>query len=148
MSEHRARIDWTRSTQDFALKTFSRDHRVIFESGQALPLSAAEQYRGNSERANPEDLLLAALASCHMMTFLALAARSGIVVDGYQDDALGYLEKNAEGRVALTRVTLRPKVRFASAEAPSLETQRGLHDQAHRGCFIANSVKTEVSVEL
>jgi len=148
MSEHRARIDWSRNTEDFSLRSFSRDHEVHFGTGQALALSATADYRGNAERVNPEELLLAALASCHMMTFLAIAARAGTVVDAYQDEALGYLEKNAEGRMALTRVTLRPRVRFASAEPPSLEAQRSLHDQAHRGCFIANSVKTEVHVEL
>ncbi|MGC4091021.1 MAG: OsmC family protein [Polyangiaceae bacterium] len=148
MSEHHAQIDWSRAGGDFSLGGFSRDHQVRFGTGQALKLSATSEYRGNDERVNPEELLLAALSSCHMMTFLALAARSGVLVDAYRDDSVGYLEKGAEGRVALARVRLRPRVTFADGATPTLEAQRALHDKAHRGCFIANSVKTAVEVEL
>lgn len=147
MSEHRAAIAWRRTTPDFTLPTFSRDHNVAFGTGQKLDLSSTLELRGNPKHVNPEELLLSALASCHMMTFLAVAARDGWVVDAYEDQALGYLEKNAEGRTAVTRVTLRPRVEFGGERAPDVETLRKLHEKAHRGCFIANSVKTEVSVE-
>ncbi|MFZ5891576.1 MAG: OsmC family protein [Myxococcota bacterium] len=147
MSEHRASVEWSRLEEDFT-PSFSRDHAVAFGSGQSLALSATAEYRGNAERVNPEELLVAALASCHMLTFLALAARSGIVVDSYRDDASGVLERNAEGKMSVTRVTLRPQVKFRAEPPPSAQEQSALHEKAHRGCFIASSVKTEVSVEL
>lgn len=148
MSSHQTLIEWRRTSADFSLESFSRNHDVKFGTGQGLLLSAAEQYRGDPERVNPEELLLAALSSCHMMTFLALAARTGWVVDEYVDHAVGYLDKGADGRLALTKVVLRPEVRFAALQSPDGEQQRSLHERAHRGCFIANSVKTTVEVEL
>jgi organic hydroperoxide reductase OsmC/OhrA len=148
MSSHSTRIEWRRTSADFSLESFSRNHEVKFGTGQQLSLSATHEYRGDAERVNPEELLLAALSSCHMMTFLALAARSGLVVDHYADEAIGYLEKGADGRIWLTRVVLRPDVRFAEQPPPDREHQLALHARAHRGCFIANSVKTEVEVEL
>lgn len=147
MSEHRTRIEWQRTSDDFSLASFSRNHDVSFGTGQSLKLSATEEYRGDASRVNPEELLVSALSSCHMMTFLALAARGGLLVDHYTDDAVGYLEKDAGGRLALTRVILRPRVHF-SANEPTRQEMRALHERAHRGCFIANSVKTEVHVEL
>ncbi|HET9930887.1 MAG TPA: OsmC family protein [Polyangiaceae bacterium] len=147
MSEHRTRIEWQRTGDDFSLASFSRNHEVSFGTGQSLKLSATEEYRGDANRVNPEELLVSALSSCHMMTFLALAARGGLLVDQYSDDAVGYLEKDGGGRLAVTRVILRPRVRFGSSK-PAPEELRALHERAHRGCFIANSVKTEVHVEL
>ena len=110
-------------------------------------MSSTLELRGNPNYVNPEELLLGALSSCHMMTFLAVAARDGWVVDAYDDQALAYLEKNAEGRMAVARVTLRPRVKFGGERAPDPEALRKLHEKAHRGCFIAASVKTAVSVE-
>jgi organic hydroperoxide reductase OsmC/OhrA len=147
MSEHTARIVWTRTTPAFTLPTFSRDHAVEFGTGQSLELSSTFELRGNPKRVNPEELLLGALASCHMMAFLALAARDGWVVDAYEDSALGFLEKNAEGRMAVTRVSLRPSVRFGGERRPDAGALARLHEKAHRGCFIAASVKTEVTIE-
>ncbi len=147
MSEHRAAINWQRKSADFKLPTFSRDHEVAFGSGQALGLSATTETHGNAKLVNPEELLVGALASCHMMTFLAIAARDGMTVDSYADDAVGVLEKNSEGRTAVTRVTLRPSVVFGGERQPTEAELSRLHEKAHRGCFIANSVKTEVHVE-
>ena len=147
MSEHAATLSWRRETPDFTLPTFSRDHSVEFGTGQSVELSSTLALRGNPKRVNPEELLVSALSSCHLMTFLAVAAREGWVVDGYDDHALGYLEKNAEGRMAVTRVTLRPKVRFGGERKPDAAALLKLHEKAHRGCFIAASVKTEVTVE-
>ena len=146
MSEHRARITWRREGADFSYESYGRDHDWQFGTGSSLRASGAAEYRGNPALPNPEEALVAALSSCHMLTFLALAARRGVAVDAYDDDAEGHLEKNAEGRLAVTRVTLRPRVRFAGAP-PDAETVATLHAQAHKGCFIANSVKTEVRVE-
>jgi organic hydroperoxide reductase OsmC/OhrA len=89
---------------------------------------------------------VAALSSCHMLTFLAIASKKGFVVDDYRDEAVGVLEKNAEGRLAVTRVTLRPRIGFSGDRVPSVEEIERMHESAHRGCFIANSVRTEVTV--
>ena len=94
----------------------------------------------------PEDAFTASLASCHMLTFLAIAAVKGFAVASYADDAVGTLDKNAEGRMSMVRVVLRPRVVFEGRQ-PTLEELNALHERAHKGCFIANSVKTEVSVE-
>jgi organic hydroperoxide reductase OsmC/OhrA len=112
----------------------------------ALTLSAAQAFRGDPTHANPEDLLVAALSSCHMLTFLAVCARKGIVVDRYEDDATGLLERASGAPMQVTRVTLRPRITFAGTP-PDATTMASLHEQAHHGCFIANSVKTIVTVE-
>jgi len=147
MSTHRATVAWKRSTPDFVPATYDRGHVVTFGGGARLEASAAPEYGGDAGKANPEEQLVGALSSCHMLTFLALCARRGLVVDAYDDNAEGLLEKNAEGRLAVTRVTLRPRVAFAegtSVEAAKLDE---LHASAHRGCFIASSVKTAVTIE-
>ncbi len=146
-SEHLASVAWKRATPDFEYETYGRDHTIRFGSGTAVVASAAPEYKGSPARVNPEEALVGALSSCHMLTFLAVAARAKLTVDAYEDDAVGYLEKNAEGRVAVTRVTLRPHVRFAEGVAVDAERLAKLHEQAHRACFVANSVKTIVSVE-
>ena len=96
---------------------------------------------------DPEEALVVALSSCHMLTLLAIAAKKGWVVDRYEDDAEGTLAKNAEGKLAITHVTLRPRIMFAEGTVLDADTLQYLHHQAHEHCFIANSVKTEVSVE-
>lgn len=146
MSVHRARVEWRRATPDFDYDTYDRTHTVGFEGGQSLQGSSAPDYKGLAAHANPEELLAAALASCHMLTFLAIAAKSRLVVDAYEDQAEALLGKNAAGKMAVTKVVLRPKVTFAG-EPPAAEKLRDLHDKAHRNCFIANSVACEVTVE-
>lgn len=146
MSTHRSTVRWSRTTPDFEYATYLRAHDVVLESGVAVPMSAAKEFSGDPTRANPEELLVAALSSCHMLTFLAIASKKRLVVDRYDDDAEGVLEKNADGVLSVTRVVLRPKVTFAG-EAPSADTLAALHASAHRGCFIANSVKTDVVVD-
>jgi len=147
MSEHHARIDWRRGDAEFAFETYDRTHRWTFAGGVALEASSAPEYRGRAELPNPEEALVAALSSCHMLTFLALAARRRLVVERYEDDAVGHLEKNAQGRLAITRATLRPRVAFGGEKRPSAEELARLHHLAHEGCFIANSVTTDVAVE-
>ena len=147
MSEHRVRLEWSRSTPDFDYKTYNRGHAATFKNGQTLGMSASVEYKGDADRVDPEEAFVAALSSCHMLTFLALASLRGIVVDRYEDEAIGYLEKNAEGKPAVTRVTLRPRITFAPGTEPDEAALAALHDKAHHGCFIANSVKTEVTVE-
>ncbi|MDR3617924.1 MAG: OsmC family protein [Paludisphaera borealis] len=147
MSEHKATIDWKRETPDFAYQTYNRDHDWSFDAGVTVRASAAPAYLGSESCVDPEEAFVASLSSCHMLTFLAVAARRKYVVDAYHDEAVGVLEKDAGGRLAITRVALRPQVSFSGEKTPGPEELRQLHDQAHHACFIANSVKTEVVVE-
>lgn len=146
MSVHRARVVWRRATHDFDYDTYDRAHTIGFEGGQSLRASSAPDYNGLAANANPEELFTAALASCHMLTFLAIAAKSRLVVDAYEDSAEAILGKDAAGRLAVTKVVLRPRVTFAGAPPPA-ERLRDLHAKAHRNCFIASSVACEVAVE-
>ena len=147
MSEHKVTVDWRRETPDFAYETYNRDHDWAFDAGVTVRASANPAYLGNGSCVDPEEAFVASLSSCHMLTFLAIAARRKLVVDSYHDEAVGVLEKGGGGRLAITRVTLRPQVRFGGENLPGPEDLRRLHDQAHHACFIANSVKTDVVVE-
>ena len=119
MAEHKITLEWKRETESFTYDSYNRDHVWIFEGGARVPASAAPVYRGNPAQVNPEDALVAALSSCHMLTFLAVAAKKKFVVDRYSDHAVGFLEKNAKGKLAVTRVILRPKVVFGGATQPT-----------------------------
>lgn len=146
MSEHKVRVEWKKETEEFTYETYNRDHAWTFEGGVKVPASAAPAYKGNPAHVNPEEALVGALSSCHMLTFLAVAAKRKLVVERYSDQAVGILEKNDKGKLAITRVTLRPKVIFGGTQ-PTAEQLQQLHEQAHSGCFIANSVTTAVTVE-
>jgi organic hydroperoxide reductase OsmC/OhrA len=147
MSEHEARIEWRRGAAEFTYEGYDRTHSWTFGGGTRIEASSAPEYRGRKELPNPEEALVAALSSCHMLTFLAIAARRRLVVERYEDGAVGHLEKNPQGRLAITRVTLRPRVAFGGEKAPGEEELARLHHLAHEQCFIANSVTTEVTVE-
>jgi organic hydroperoxide reductase OsmC/OhrA len=145
VSEHHARIEWQRSSPDFTYMTYNRGHEWQF-TGTKVPASAAKEYRGDENRVNPEEALVASLSSCHMLVFLAVAAKRKLALDSYSDDAVGVLEKNADGKLAITRVTLRPRIVWSAGVTVSAEDLAKMHHDAHEGCFIASSVKTEVSV--
>lgn len=150
MSEYRATIEWTRHSAGFDYQTYNRTHSLAFAGGIRVPGSAAPgnipPTAAGAPGVDPEQAFVASLSSCHMLWFLHLASRAKFVVDRYVDEASGVLEKNAEGRMAMTRVTLRPAVTFAG-RAPTVEEHARLHEDAHDKCFIANSVKTDVTVE-
>jgi organic hydroperoxide reductase OsmC/OhrA len=146
MSEHKATIVWARNGADFGYKTYPRDHAWRFDNGIEIPGSAAPAYLGNPDRVDPEGAFVAALASCHMLTFLALASNRGFVVDSYEDCAVGHLGKNANGKMAVVRIDLHPQITFSGAKLPAQSDLDWLHDKAHKECFIANSVNTEVHV--
>lgn len=146
MSEHHATIIWTRRSPDFTYASYNREHDWRFKGGVVVEASAAPQYRGSASCPDPEDAFVASLSSCHMLTFLAVAAKRGFVVDRYEDPAVGYLEKNAQGKLAITRVELRPKIEFSADRSPDAAALAEMHDLAHRECFIANSVTTAVAV--
>lgn len=147
MSEHTATLSWSRGDRDFTYETYSRDHQLTFENGQTSLASSAPGYVGNPEALNPETLLVGALSSCHMLTFLAISAKRGFVVDRYDDDASGLLDKNADGKMAITRITLRPKVVFSGDRRPAADELAKLHERAHANCFIGSSIRAEVVVE-
>ena len=146
MSEHKARVVWARNGADFGYKTYPRDHVWRFDNGVEVPASAAPAYLGNPQRVDPEAAFVATLSSCHMLTFLALASNKGFVVDSYADAAVGHLEKNANGKLAVTRVELHPNIVYSGAKQPTAADLDWLHDKAHKECFIANSVTTAVKV--
>lgn len=146
MSEHRATIRWKRETPDFAYESYNRAHR--WDVGKTeVPASAAPEFRGDENRVDPERAFVASIAACHMLTFLAIAARKRFTVDEYTDAAVGIMEKNADGKLAITKVSLRPRVTFGGSTTPSEEERAKLHESAHRNCFIANSVLTTVTVD-
>jgi organic hydroperoxide reductase OsmC/OhrA len=147
MSEHRATIDWKRGAAPFAYESYPRDHTWTFEGGISVAASAAPAYQGNPDLVDPEEAFVASVSSCHMLTFLAVAAKRKLVVDRYVDEAVGVLEKNDEGRLAITKIALHPEVTFAPDAAPTPEQLAQIHASAHRNCFIANSVRSEVRVE-
>ena len=151
MAEHTAQIKWTRTGETFTDGRYSRAHTWRFDGGATVPASSAPNVVrppfSDPAGVDPEEALVAALSSCHMLWFLSLAARRGFVVDDYTDDAVGVMGKSPEGRMMMTTCTLRPSVRFAGDRQPSREEQDALHQEAHEKCFIANSVKTEVRVE-
>jgi organic hydroperoxide reductase OsmC/OhrA len=144
--EHHATIAWRRSSPGFTYETYNRAHEWRIGE-QVIAASAAPDFRGDTGRLNPEEAFVAALSSCHMLTFLAVAAKRKFIPDSYLDDAVGYLEKNSQGRLAVTRVVLRPRIVWAQGISVSEEDLNKLHHQAHEGCFIANSVTTDVRVE-
>ena len=144
MSEHTAALRWSRRERDFTYETYSRDHELTFENGQKTLASSAPGFVGNPDALNPETLLVGSLSSCHMLTFLAVCATRGYVVDHYEDAAL---DKNAEGKMAITRITLRPRAVFSGGKQPTAEELTKLHERAHANCFIGSSIRAEVVVE-
>ena len=147
MSEHKISLEWRRTTPDFQYQTYSRDHTWKFDGGHEMQASAAPAYLGNPKNVDPEEAYVASLSSCHMLTFLAIACKRKFVLDEYTDEAVGQMEKNAEGRLAITRVTLKQKLKFSGDKRPTPEEIDEMNHAAHDQCFIANSVKTEVTVE-
>jgi len=145
VSEHHAQVAWQRGDAEFDYAAYPREHSWTFDHGINVSASAAPEYRGKAGYVDPEQAFVAALASCHMLSFLAIAARRRLVVNDYRDSAVGILEKNAQGKLALTHVDLRPQVIFDGPPPTATELTQ-LHEWAHQECFIANSVLTKVNV--
>jgi organic hydroperoxide reductase OsmC/OhrA len=146
MSAHEVRLNWQRGEAAFKYDSYPREHQLTFGGGLEITASAAHEYRGKPQYPNPEEALVFAIASCHMLTFLAVAAKRKLSLLSYRDHALGKLEKNADGYLAVTHVTLRPELIW-EGEAPARETLERMHEASHRECFIANSVNTRIDVE-
>jgi organic hydroperoxide reductase OsmC/OhrA len=148
--EYRATIVWRRDGGDFSKGRYSRAHEWRFDGGVSVPASASPGVvpapYSREDAVDPEEAFIAALSSCHMLTFVDMARRAGVAVESYEDEAVGIMERIAQGKMAITRVTLRPRIVFGGA-APDQAKLDELHDKAHEACFIANSVTTEIVVE-
>jgi organic hydroperoxide reductase OsmC/OhrA len=151
MASYGAVIVWSRDGARFTDNRYSRGHRWLFDGGIEVPASASPHVvqlpLSVAAAVDPEEALVASLASCHMLWFLSLAAKRGFVVDAYRDEAVGTMGKDAEGKLMVTRVTLRPDVTFGGERRPSAEEVAALHHEAHEECFIARSVKSDVRCE-
>jgi len=145
MSQHRATIAWRRETEDFTYESYNRSHEWRFANDIVIPASAAPEFLGTPDRVDPEEAFVATISACHMLTFLAICARKRLTVLEYVDEATGHLEKNAAGALAITRVELSPRIRFAG-DPPADRLMERLHEQSHAECFIANSVLTDIRV--
>ena len=147
--DYRVHVEWTgnQGTGTSGYKDYSRAHEISVPGADRPPIpgSSDPAFRGDPKRYNPEDLLVVALSSCHMLSYLHLAAVGGVVVTNYVDDAGGIMTQDAKGSGAFTRVTLRPKVTITASSDPAKARQ--LHHAAHDVCFIANSVNFPVDCE-
>jgi organic hydroperoxide reductase OsmC/OhrA len=150
MASYNATVRWLRGNAEFAKQQYTRGHTWHFDEGLTVPASASPHVVkapwAVAAAVDPEEALVAALASCHMLFFLSDASRAGFIVEKYEDAAEGLMAKDAEGRMAVTVITLRPQVTF-SATGPTAEQFAKLHDGAHAQCYIANSIRSDVRIE-
>jgi organic hydroperoxide reductase OsmC/OhrA len=151
MSEHKAIISWKRTGPDFLQGRYSREHTWTFDGGITISASPSPDVVpipfSNPANVDPEEAFVAAISSCHMLTFLFLASRQGIQVDSYHDESIGLMTKNYRGVPWVSLVTLRPKIVFGGERQPTAADVEGLHHLTHEQCFIANSVKTKIMVQ-
>ena len=151
MHTYTATVLWTRAPDaPFKDNKYSRAHEWRFDGGTVVPASSSPLSvrvpMSNPAAVDPEEALVAALSSCHMLFFLSYAASAGFVIDRYEDDAVGEMGKNAKGATAIVKVRLRPKIAWVGAP-PAAEQLDKLHHRSHESCYIANSVSAEVVVE-
>ncbi len=148
--QYTATVAWARNGAAFTDNQYSRAHEWRFDGGAVVPGSSAPQSvplpYSDAAAVDPEEALVAALSSCHMLFFLAFATKKGWVVDSYTDNAAGTMEKNTDGKTAITRIVLRPRVMFAGNPPPQAEIDH-VHHRAHEECYIANSIKADVVIE-
>jgi organic hydroperoxide reductase OsmC/OhrA len=151
MSEYTAMVEWELAGANFLDNRYSRRHQWLFDGGVNVPASSSPHVvptpMSDADAVDPEEAFVASLASCHMLWFLSIAAKHGYVVAQYRDQAIGVMGKNAEGKLAITLVTLHPEVKFSRNKVPSTAELIALHDEAHESCFIATSVKSELRCE-
>jgi organic hydroperoxide reductase OsmC/OhrA len=147
-----AKVTWKKDQQaKFTDQRYSRRHEWSFDGGVVVSASSSPLVvpvpMSATDAIDPEEALVASVSSCHMLWFLFAAAKRGFIVDEYVDDAAGTMGKNAEGKTAMTRIALRPRVTFSGEKRPSEQELQQLHEVAHKECFIANSLKSEIVVE-
>jgi organic hydroperoxide reductase OsmC/OhrA len=151
MAHYTAGILWLRGDQDFLDNRYSRRHLLRFDGGAEVAGSSSPHVvpvpGSDPSAVDPEEAFVASLASCHMLWFLSIAAKRGVRVDRYFDEAVGVMERGDRGRLWMSVVTLRPRVSFSGERIPNFAEIEAMHHQAHEQCFIANSVKTDVRCE-
>ena len=153
MSEYNATVKWQRADNEIYIDNkYSRGHEWSFDGGVTVPASSSPHVvplpYSIEANVDPEEAFIAAISSCHMLFFLALAAQRKFIVDEYVDNVIGVMEKGSDGKIAVTRVTLYPKVTFSGENLPTLEQLEEIHHDSHERCFIANSVKTEITTRI
>jgi organic hydroperoxide reductase OsmC/OhrA len=150
MSKHRATISWKCTSTDFINGRYSREHTWSFDGGVVVPASPSPSVVpapwSNPANVDPEEAYVAAVSSCHMLTFLYLAGKEGFQVDSYDDEAIGEMTKNERGTPWVSSVTLQPKIHYSGSKQPNPAEEERLHHEAHEQCFIAQSIKTEITV--
>lgn len=151
MSNHTAVVSWERNDAKFIDNKYSRVHKWAFDGGSVIPASSSPHVvrvpLSDPSCVDPEEAFVASLSSCHMLWFLGFAARDGYVVESYTDEAVGKMEKNSEGKEAITVVNLRPMVVISGGKEATDENIRDIHHEAHESCFLATSVKTEIHID-
>jgi organic hydroperoxide reductase OsmC/OhrA len=150
MGNYTATIKWSRNNDVFIDNKYSRAHEWSFDGGVRLKGSSSPHVVprfSDPAGVDPEEAFVASLSSCHMLTFLSLAAKKGFIVDRYEDEAIGTMARNAKGKFAITDVVLRPKIKFSGDKQPDSGAVEELHHRAHDECIIANSVTTNVRCE-
>lgn len=145
--KYTSNLNWNRGDAAFTPKTYDRTHTIRFGGGITVEGSAAPEYLGKAALVNPEELFVASISSCFMLTFIYLACTKNLVINSYQAEATGTLGKNAEGKMAMTEVVIRPTIKFENDAQPDAALLQDLFHKAHDMCFISCSVKTKVSVE-
>jgi organic hydroperoxide reductase OsmC/OhrA len=149
---HTATIRWQRGDAVFIDQRYSRAHTWAFDGGAVVPASSSPHVvrtpMSDASAVDPEEAFVASLSSCHMLWFLDIACRAGWRVDSYDDEASGHMGRNADGKVVVDVVTLRPRVRFSGPRVPDRAALERLHHEAHAECFLANSVKCQVRCEV
>lgn len=151
MTQFIATVAWERGSQPFADNRYSRAHAWRFDGGLTVPASSSPHSvplpMSDASAVDPEEALVAAVSSCHMLFFLSIAQQRGFIVDRYVDQAAGLMEKNAEGKMAMTRITLAPAIAFGGARVPSATELDAIHHAAHDKCYIANSIKADIVIK-
>jgi len=147
MSVHQSAIRWQRNTHETETDTYSRNHQVLLNGGQQVDVSASVDFKGDPGCADPEQMLVSAVSSCHMLFFLAIAEFQGYEVDAYEDNPVGYLERGEKKSMEVTRIVLSPQVRFTGDTVPDESALARLHASAHKNCFIRNSITAEVTID-
>ena len=153
MADYSATVKWVRQTSEvFKDNQYSRAHTWEFDGGVSVLASSSPHIvplpLSVEENVDPEEAFIAAISSCHMLVFLSVAAKRKYVVDEYVDNAIGIMGADDKGRMSVTKVTLKPKIVFSGDKKPTHQQLEKMHHLSHENCFIANSVKTEITTEI
>lgn len=147
MSEHDITLSWEKQTESFAYQDYNRDHQWDFGHGLIVNASSAPQFLGTPEYADPERAFAGAISSCHLLFFIAICSRKHLTLEHYEDKATAFLEQDEDGDLIISKVMLRPEVRFAQGVEVNREVIDNIHHQAHKRCFLAKSVRSEIVIE-